>query len=209
MMEGVEAFVTWMAALPPGWVYAVVLLVGYLENVVPPIPGDLLIVFAGYLVGIGQASFLMTAAMAVLGGVLGFATMFMAGWRLGPAINDPARLRWIPKRAILSAEAWFRRWGVGVVAANRFLSGARSVIALMAGASRMRPGPAMAMASVSALLWCTGLVALGMILGERWRDVVDWLILYGRWVTVALVVLLTAYLGRRAWRRRAGGGGAA
>lgn len=203
MAEWLEGFVAWMAALPPGWVYGVVLAVAYLENVIPPVPGDLLVVFGGYLVAVGHASFAVTASLAVLGGALGFATMFAVGWRVGGAVTDPARLRWIPKGPARAVEAWFREWGLGVVLANRFLSGARSVIALMAGASRMRPLPVLAAATVSAAVWCVGLVWLGAALGERWREVVRWLGVYGRWVTVALVLALAVYLGRRVWRRRA------
>lgn len=202
MTEWVEGLVAWMAALPPGWVYGVVLTVAYLENVLPPVPGDLLVVFGGYLVGIGHASFGVTAVLAVVGGALGFATMFGVGWRVGAAVTDPNRLRWIPKGAARAVEAWFRRWGIGVVLANRFLSGARSVIALMAGASRMRPVPVLVAATVSAAVWCVGLVWLGAALGERWRDVVAWLGIYGQWVTAATVLALAVFLGRRAWRRR-------
>ena len=53
MADLVSEFVTWMEALPPLWAYCIVFLIAYGENVVPPIPGDLIVVFGGYLAGRG------------------------------------------------------------------------------------------------------------------------------------------------------------
>ena len=50
--------------------------------------------------------------------------------RLPETTLDPDRYRWLPKQYIFKAQVWMKRWGYGVVAANRFLSGARSVISL-------------------------------------------------------------------------------
>jgi hypothetical protein len=90
-----------METLAPIWIYVTVLLVAYLENVVPPIPGDMVIVFAGYLVGLGVVGFGPVLIMASLGGVLGFLTMYLIGWIAGPAVFDTERARWIPKRGAL------------------------------------------------------------------------------------------------------------
>ncbi len=96
-METVTDFVTWLQALPPVGIYAVLLAVSYGENVVPPIWGDTVIVLCGSLVGLGVLSFWPAVALASVGGAAGFMTVFWIGRRLGQAIHDPARLRWIPR----------------------------------------------------------------------------------------------------------------
>jgi membrane protein DedA with SNARE-associated domain len=143
-------FIAWMDQLPPGWIYATTFLVAYLENVVPPIPGDMVIVFGGYLVGLGHVHLLPMVAVAAIGGTLGFMTMYAIGWQVGGAVFDARRLRWIPKRPAWRARAWLLRYGYFVVAANRFLSGLRSVISLTVGAAHMHPVPTAAWGRVRA-----------------------------------------------------------
>ena len=39
--------VAWMSSLSPMWAYSIILCVAWLENVVPPIPGDMVVVIRG------------------------------------------------------------------------------------------------------------------------------------------------------------------
>ena len=198
-------FVDWFRSLPPAGIYAVLLGVAYGENLVPPIWGDTVIVLCGSLVGLGVLAFLPTVALSALGGAAGFVTVFAVGRRLGDAIHDPTRWRWIPRGPVASAERWLGRWGYGVVAANRFLAGGRAVIGLLAGASGLRWAPTVVWATVSATVWSLLLVWAGSVLGSQWERVLGWLETYGRVVTAALVLLGAVVLVRR--RRRRGGAG--
>ncbi|WP_420457249.1 DedA family protein [Rubrivirga sp.] len=201
MAAWVAEFVTWLEALPPAGIYAVLLGIAYGENLVPPLWGDTVIVLCGSLVGLGVLSFWPAVALASLGGAAGFLTVFAAGRRLGEAIHDPARMRWIPRGALGRVERWLSRWGYGVVAANRFLAGGRAVIGLLAGASDLRWAPTAAWATVSAVAWSLLLVWGGARLGAEWERVLDWLANYGRVVTVALGAALAVAAVRR-WRAR-------
>ena len=198
-MEPAADFVVWLQGLPPAGIYAVLFAVAYGENVVPPVWGDTVIVLCGSFVGLEVVDFVPTVALSALGGGLGFMTVFAIGRRLGDAIHDPDRLRWIPRAPVATAEAWLERWGYGVIAANRFLAGGRSVIGLLAGASRMRWAPSALWSGVSALAWSALLVWGGALLGAEWERVLEWLAVYGRAVTVAFVVVAVALLVR--WRR--------
>ncbi len=202
-MDAAADFVAWLEALPPVGIYAVLLAVSYGENLVPPIWGDTMIVLCGSLVGLGVLSFWPTVLLSALGGAVGFMTVFWAGRRLGAAIHDPARMRWIPRAPLARAEAWLSRWGQGVVAANRFLAGGRAVIGLLAGASDLRLAPTAVWASFSALAWSLMLVWGGATLAGEWERMLGWLAAYGRIVTIALAGALAALWIRR---RRAKGG---
>ena len=208
-MEAVGDFVGWLEGLPPLGIYAVLLAVSYGENLVPPIWGDTVIVLCGSLVGLGVLSFWPAVALASIGGAAGFLTVFWVGRRLGEAIHDPARMRWIPRAPLRRAEAWLERWGLGVVAANRFLAGGRSVIGLLAGASDLRWAPTALAAAASAVAWSLLLVWGGALLGGEWERMLGWLSAYGRVVTVGLAGALAAlWIRRRAllgYRRRAKG----
>lgn len=191
----------WMEGLSPTWVYVTVFLVAYFENVIPPVPGDMVVVFGGYLVGLGHAEYVPVVLVATVAGALGFMTMYAIGWQFGTAVLDPDRLRWIPKAPAHRVRAWLHRWGYGVVAANRFLSGTRSIISLMVGAARMRPLPVAFWATFSAGLWTALIAYAGFVVGDRWEDIGEYLAEYGRWVTAALILALMLFVAVR-WRRR-------
>lgn len=202
MFDSVQQFADWLQSLPPGWIYAVLLAIAYGENVVPPIPGDVAVVVGGYLVGLGAIAFAPAVGVATLGGALGFMTMYAAGVWLGDAVEDPRRIRWIPKGAVRAAKGWLRRWGYGVVAANRFLSGARSVIALLVGASELRAWPTALFATLSAAVWTGLLTYAGYAVGANWDVILGWLRTYGQAVTAVVVLVAVVLVGRWWWRRR-------
>ena len=201
MMESVEGLATWLMGLPPLGIYGVLLVVSYVENLVPPIWGDTLIVLCGWLVGVGTLAFVPTVALATLGGALGFMTMYALGRKVDGLLDDPTRLRWIPRAPLAAAERWLRRWGQGVVVMNRFLAGGRSVISLLAGASRLPAGRTATWATISAFAWCVLLVGAGAWVGAEWERVLDVLGAYGKVIT-ALVALAVVVGAVRWWNRR-------
>ena len=196
-------FFEWMAALPPLWAYGAILVIAYGENVIPPIPGDMVVVFGGYLVGRGELDFGLVVALATLGGVLGFMTMYALGFRIGEALMDSGRFRWLPRERILTARRQVERWGYGVVVANRFLSGLRSVISLTVGMAHMNAWKTAAFATLSAALWTLLIAYLGVQVGENWAQVQGYLRTYGWGVTLVILgfVLWQVWQYRR--RRKA------
>jgi membrane protein DedA with SNARE-associated domain len=205
MLEWFSNFFTWMQGLPPVWAYLTLLLIAYGENVLPPIPGDMVVVFGGYLAGLGQLHLGLVVALSTVGGALGFMTMFVVGTRLGRSLLDPDRFGWLPRDGIEKARRWIQKYGYGVVAANRFLSGARSVISLTAGMAQMDPLRTLWWCTVSALVW-TGLISYaGYAVGENWELVVTYLRAYGRVILTILLVVGGGLLGRWYWRRQARG----
>jgi len=201
MADLVSEFVTWMEALPPLWAYCIVFLIAYGENVVPPIPGDLIVVFGGYLAGLGQLNLIVVIMLSTLGGALGFMSMYGIGYWLGEAVLRPDRLTWLPQGQFEKAQRWIRRWGYGVVAANRFLSGARSVISLTVGVARMSPWATAWWCTFSAAVWTALIAYAGYAVGDNWRVVVEYLRLYGRFVLGLLVLIALAVAARASWRR--------
>lgn len=191
----VDAF-DWFQTLSPTAVYVSILVIAYGENILPPVPGDMVVVLGGYLAGTGSVDFAMVVALSTVGGALGFMTMYAFGHLIGGAVMDPGRLRWIPKRRVKRARDWVRRWGYGVVAANRFLSGLRSVISLTVGMAHMSPWKTGLWSTVSALVWTTLIAFLGYKMGERWEVVSIWIRQYGQVLGILIVVLIVVQVVR-------------
>lgn len=201
MGEQVVDFFEWMRLLSPAAAYVLIALIAYGENLLPPVPGDLVIVFGGYLAGAGELSYVAVVVVSTVSGALGFMTMFWLGHRFGDAALDPDRLKWLPKQRIYTARKWLLKWGYLIVALNRFLSGLRSVIALTVGAAQMHAGRAAFFATVSALIWASLIAYAGVLVGENWTLVAEYLRRYGKFVAVLLAILVVVQLVRWTLRR--------
>ncbi len=191
----------WLEALPALWAYVAIFAIAYGENVVPPVPGDLAILYGGYLAGIGKLAFWPVVGLSTLGGVLGFMTLYALGYHAGEAILDARRMRWLPKASIVKARDWMAVMGWWVVLLNRFLSGIRSVISLTVGMARLDARRTALLAGVSAFAWSALIVYAGYALGDNLDVVKGWMATYGKVVGGLLFAGLLVWLGRKAWRR--------
>jgi membrane protein DedA with SNARE-associated domain len=201
MLDWFSDFFTWMEALPVAWAYVTLFVIAYGENVVPPIPGDMVVVFGGYLAGIGRLDLFWVVVLATIGGALGFMSMYAVGVRLGTAVTDPDRFQWLPQEGFDKAQRWVAKYGFGVVAANRFLSGARSVISLTVGIARMSAWRAAVWSTFSAAVWTALISYAGYAVGDNWEIVAVYLRAYGRTI-LGLLALVGLFLGVRWWMRR-------
>ncbi|MEX0822078.1 MAG: DedA family protein [Rhodothermales bacterium] len=190
MDEVVQDVVQWIEILPPTWTYIALFVIAYGENVVPPIPGDIVIVFGGYLAGIGELNFFIVVLLSTLGGTAGFMSMYALGYLVGDSLRDPSRFSWLSTERIDKAERWLSRWGYGLVVANRFLSGLRSVISLTVGIARTNAPLTAAYCTLSAFVWTTLIVYGGYAVGENWQLVGRYLRDYGRVVFAVLGLIL-------------------
>jgi membrane protein DedA with SNARE-associated domain len=190
-----------MAGFPPWLMYLTVLMIAYGENVLPPIPGDMIVVFGGYFAGLGTLDIWVVIVLSTIGGGAGFMTMFFLGNRLGDAILDPHKLRWLPKDQIMVGRKWLQRWGFGLIAANRFLSGTRSVISIVAGMAHMDTRRVFIYSTISAAAWTSVIAWAGYLVGDNWEVVGGYLATYGKFMLWGVILFVAVYVGWRFSRR--------
>lgn len=208
-MEEVNLILDTLTRMPVFWAYVMVAAIAYLENVVPPVPGDVVLVYGGYLAGVGVLEWWWVGALGALASTAGFMTLFLAGQRWGERRLFNRKLRFIPYERMLQARAWMQKRGYVVIFLNRFLAGTRAVIGLVAGASGLEVRKAALLAFLSALLWTSLLVALGFLVGDNLPLVRRWLTLYGQVVLAVLaggilLRLFAGFLWKRLTLRRSG-----
>lgn len=196
-----DVWVNWMLALPPFWGYVIVLTIAYGENVVPPIPGDMIVVLGGYLAGLGHLNFETVVLLSTIGGAVGFMNMYALGRVLGTRILENKRYTWVPRESIGRVQQWIHRYGYGVVAANRFLSGARSVISIAVGISKMSAWKTLFFATLSAFVWTLIITYAGYAVGDNWPVVADYLETYGR-IIIGLLALAVLVWGIRRYMQK-------
>ena len=200
-----DALIQYLQSLDPWLVYAAVLGIAFAENLFPPLPSDLLVVFAGSLVGLGRVGFGETVAATTIGSTVGFLVMYKIGEWFGASILERGRIKFIPVEGVRKVDTWFQRYGYWLIIVNRFLAGTRAVVSFFAGMARLRLTFTIVLSAASALLWNTILVGGGYVLGHNWHHIGFYLSTYSEIVTgivvLVAVVLLVHYFSRKNKRK--------
>lgn len=180
----------------------------FLENVFPPIPSELVLPLAGFLLSEGRFGFAAVLAVATAGSVLGS----LALWSLGKLFGEERVYRLIGRYGswallrvsdVKRAERFFDDHGGKVVFLGRFVPGVRSLISAPAGLADMPVAPFLLYTALGSGLWNTFLIAAGALLRERWRSILGYLdafeyVAYAIKATLVVWFVLS-WLLRRAW----------
>jgi membrane protein DedA with SNARE-associated domain len=176
----------------------------YIENILPISPSDVILVFIGTLVGVGIVDFPSTLLWSTAGSSLGFLTMFRVGRSLDRRVVESGKYRFVPVATLRTVESWFTRYGYAVIVINRFLSGTRAVISVLAGMSNLQTLRSTVACTLSALIWNALILYAGMSLGKNWRVVETYMINYSRAIGVLTAVILVALALRKIIVKRSG-----
>lgn len=192
-MEEIILYLT-SSNFPLFYVFLIAFLAPFIENLLPPAPGDSLLVFVGTIVGMGKADFTLILLTSTLGSTLGFLVMFLLGRYLGEKLIDSNRFKFINEKNMEKPRRWFQKYGYKVIVVNRFLSGTRSVISFLAGMSEMRLRYSILLAALSSLIWNTLLIYLGSVFGDNWRFVYEKVQEYGLYLAPIAMIIIGYYV---------------
>lgn len=146
------------------------------ENVVPPIPSELIMPLAGYHGRTGSLNLVAAVLFGSLGSLAGTTLWYLLGRRVGEqTLRDwiARRGRWlaITPRDLDTAMAWFERRGAAAVFVCRMIPALRTVISLPAGLCGMRFSTFLLYSSVGTVIWTAALAYAGYVLGEQYERV--------------------------------------
>jgi membrane protein DedA with SNARE-associated domain len=149
--------------------YLAVLLLMAIESACIPLPSEIIMPFAGYLVSTGRLNLFLVATAGALGCNLGSAVAYLIGARGGrPAIARWGALVLIGPQELAWAERFFERFGSAAVFVGRLLPVVRTFIALPAGLALMPQLRFHIYTFAGSWIWCLALAYLGAKLGEQW-----------------------------------------
>lgn len=195
------------------WILDVLSAFGYLglalllvaENLFPPIPSEVVLPLAGFLVSRGDLSLLGALVAATTGSVLGAVALYSLGRWGGRrfVLRYGAWLR-VDKESLDRAEGWFRNYGDALVLFARVVPVARSIVSIPAGTAKMPLVRFVVLTAVGSAIWNALLIGAGVFLGANWSVVQDWVGSYSNVVLVLAAVGAAAYLLLRHFRSSKG-----
>ena len=156
-----------------------------LESAVIPVPSEVVMPFAGYLVSQGKLDFWLVILASTVGNLIGSMATYSVGMYMGRgAIIKYGKYILLREHHLMLAENWFRRYGQGAVFLGRMLPVVRTVIALPAGIARMNFPKFAAYTFIGSIPWNVALVYAGVWLGSNWVSIEG----YTRWLYIPIVI---------------------
>ena len=185
--------------------YTGVALLMAIESACIPLPSELIMPFAGYLVYTGLFKLALVATAGAIGCNLGSLVAYEIGCYGGrPLVARYGRWILMGQRELDWADRFFARWGGGAIFFGRLLPVIRTFIALPAGIARMPRLRFHVYTFLGSWPWCFGLAWFGMKLGENWRELGKYFHKFDAVIGVVLVASVAWFVWSH-WQHRISG----
>ncbi len=161
------------------WIMSVISTMGYggivllmaIESACIPLPSEIIMPFAGFLVFKGELTLWLVAFSGAVGCVLGSIPAYYVGMYGGrPLAEKYGKYVLISKKDLDMADRWFDKHGDIIIFIARLLPAVRTFIAFPAGVARMNMPKFIAYTFIGSLIWCWLLAYAGMKFGENWES---------------------------------------
>ena len=192
-----------LLSLIVAWIVGVISATGYLgvlvlmaiESACTPLPSEVIMPFAGYLVSIGQFTLIGAATAGALGCNVGSTiAYYVADWGGRPAVERWGHYVLFGKEELERTEKFFARYGAVTVFVARLLPLVRAYIAFPAGLARMPMLKFQIYTFAGSWPWCYGLAYIGYKLGQRWHSDPTFRRLFHEFDALVVLVLLAAFV---------------
>ena len=165
--------------------FAVILLMA-MENACIPIPSELILGFAGYLIFAERMTFTGAITAGMIGGMLGSIFAYLIGSTKGREFVDKYGKYFLIKKSHVDlAQDWFDKYGIKAVFFSRMLPVVRTFISLPAGFAHVNLKQFLFYTFLGSLPWTALILFAGMKLGESWKDLLE----IGHEASIAFIVI--------------------
>lgn len=178
--------------------YGAMFIAMLLENANIPIPSEVVLGFAGFLISQHIFDFWMTFAIACAAGVIGSIISYWLGSYGGrPLLLKYGKYIFFNEHKFTMAENMFNKYGGAAVFICRCLPGVRTFISFPAGVARYPFWKFVIFTIIGTIPWTFLLVWAGSILGSHWRDLIQ----YNHVFLIAVVVICVIIAAFVFWKR--------
>lgn len=176
--------------------YIGVFLLILLENIFPPIPSELILLFGGFMTTYTKLNIIGMIISSTLGSLIGALLLYKIGTifskeKLKILISGKlGRVLKLKNSDIDNANKWFTNEGKKTVFFGRFIPLIRSIISIPAGINKMNISKFITYTLLGSVIWNLVLIILGHIVGKNWKAILKIFKLYSRFSLLFLFILL-------------------
>ena len=179
--------------------YGAILVAMFLENLIPPIPSELIMPLGGFYVSQGQLAFLPVVLAGLIGTVIGA----LPWYAIGRLVNEERLEQWLAKNGrwiginpqeLARSRKWFNKYGVSLVFWGRLIPGIRTLISVPAGVELMPITPFLIWTTSGSLIWSLFLTITGFYLGDSYANIEKWISPIASIFKIIIVFIISAGL---------------
>lgn len=149
----------------------IILVFSFLEVVIPPIPGDTVLVVGSSIAGIAGINPVWIIISSFMGTFMASLFLYCLGSKFQRKLLVSPKYSWLlDTETFLIIEKWFKKNGYWTLLCSRLLPIARSGVVIAAGIVNFNKRRALIALSISILLSSTIFVFSGRFLGRRWKE---------------------------------------
>ena len=167
----------------------------FIENLIPPIPSEIIMPLGGYFVFQGSLNFYILIFFGLTGTVLGSLPWYYLGKllnenKISNFLDDKGRFMGLSSKDLKKSRSWFDKYGVSLVFWGRLIPGVRTLISIPAGVELMPLGKFLTWTSLGSLIWVVFLTIAGYVLGENYEKMAVYLDNFKIFLKPILIFLL-------------------
>ena len=179
------------------WGYLGVFFLIAIENIFPPIPSEVILLFGGFMTTKSKLSIIGVIISSTLGSIIGALILYYIGKilnkeRLKKIIRGKiGKLLRLKEKDIDKADEWFDSKGNKTVFFCRFVPILRSLISIPAGMSEMEMPKFLIYTLVGSAIWNSVITIIGSIVGEKWQSILD---IFDKYSHITLIILIILFI---------------
>ena len=179
--------------------YLTICLAMFLENIVPPIPSEIIMPLGGFFVFKQKLNFYIVVFWGLFGTILGS----LPWYYLGRLVNEKKLSKFLDKRGkylgltsndLAKSKRWFDKYGVTLVFWGRLVPGIRTLISVPAGMELMPLRKFLIWTTLGSLIWIALLTYAGYVLGENYQIIETFLVQIKYVVKPILIIIFVSFL---------------
>ncbi len=187
----------------PNIAYWVICFAMFLENIIPPIPSEIIMPLGGFFVYQGNLNFIILVIFGLIGTVLGalpwyYLGRFLNEKKLADFVESKGKILGITSKDLNKSKLWFDKYGVSLVFWGRLIPGIRTLISVPAGIEMMPLKKFLVWTTLGSLIWVVLLSLSGYVFGENYRVIESYVdnfkIFIKPLLIIILVILIFKYL---------------
>lgn len=168
-----EFIANWIIGIISSTGYIGIFILMTIESACIPLPSEITMPFAGFLVSQGKLDLVTTAMVGGLGNLFGSLIAYFIGFYGQEIFVQKLIRKWgkyflITMEDYTKSERWFRKYGEIIVFISRLLPAIRTFISLPAGIAKMKIRKFIIYTFIGSFFWSLFLTYVGMVLGQNW-----------------------------------------
>ena len=160
--------------------YITICLAMFLENIIPPIPSEIIMPLGGYFVSEGKLNPYFLVFWGLFGTIAGSLPWYYLGRlvnekRLSNFLENRGKFIGITSKDLAKSKRWFDKYGVSLVFWGRLVPGIRTLISVPAGMELMPLRKFLIWTILGSFIWVALLTYAGYVLGNNWQIITNYL----------------------------------